>query len=149
MKSAEAAAFTTAVMTQWQDTPLDKAFLYTVSTTAWGVYVTGTNVPTKLFYGMVAFGDLARYPERIRTQANGKDIFALAGRNEDGRNALLISCYKTGARKLTVEADIEFKKAEVLMVDDKHEFEPVKFQADGKKLTVSTEHDSSVILIRF
>ena len=45
--------------------------------------------------------------------------------------------------------DIEFQKPEVLMVDDQHNFAPVKFQCEGKKLTVSTEQDSSVILIRF
>ena len=149
MKSAEAAAFTNAVMIQWQDTPLDKSFLYTVSTTAWGVYVTNTNVPTKLFYGMAAFGDLIRYPERFKTEANGKDIFALAGKDEDGRRALLISCFKTGPRTLTIESDIEWKKPEVLLVDDQHELTPVKFQTSGKTLTVSCELDSSVILIHF
>ena len=69
MRGLESAAFLNTVMIGWQDTPLDKGFYYTVTTTRWGVFENRT--PVKTYYGMKAFGELTAYPERVRTETDG------------------------------------------------------------------------------
>ena len=101
----DSAAFLCSVMALWQDTPLDMGCYYTVTTTAWGIYKQNGDTPTKSYYGMKAFGEIVRYPERIRATSSSRDFTVLAGKDEKGCLAILISAFKTGKSKLTVELD--------------------------------------------
>ncbi|MFQ8827639.1 MAG: hypothetical protein ACLR76_09750 [Alistipes sp.] len=68
MRGLESAAFLNTVLIGWQDTPIDRAFYYTVTTTRWGLYDDRT--PNKTYYGMQAFGELTRYGERVAAAGN-------------------------------------------------------------------------------
>ena len=54
MKELDAGAFLTAVMTVWQDTPLDMANYYTLTCGAFGLF-SMFGVPSKSYYCMKAF----------------------------------------------------------------------------------------------
>ena len=97
MRGLESAAFLNTVMIGWQDTPLDKGFYYTVTTTRWGVFENRT--PVKTYYGMKAFGELTAYPERVRTETDGMPAGSrvLAGTDSLGNLAILAACWTSMA----------------------------------------------------
>lgn len=149
MRGLESAAFLNTVLIGWQDTPIDRAFYYTVTTTRWGLYDDRT--PNKTYYGMQAFGELTRYGERVAAAGNlPEGSRTLAGRNAAGDLAILTACWKSGPLEIAFDIDgIErFGSIEVRMLDPTHDLEKV-FSAGtvSGPLKVRTVSESSVILI--
>ena len=149
MRGLESAAFLNTVLIGWQDTPIDRAFYYTVTTTRWGLYDDRT--PNKTYYGMQAFGELTRYGERVAAAGNlPEGSRTLAGRNAAGDLAILTACWKSGPLEIAFDIDgIErFGSVEVRMLDPTHDLEKV-FSAGtvSGPLKVRTVSESSVILI--
>ena len=146
-KGLEAGAAAVLVMSRWQDTPVDKASYYTVTTSPrYGLFFNG-KIKTKSYYAFLAFGKLTRYPERLRAESSSDYVSALAGRCADGSKALLISCYRTGSETLEISGcgNIE----EILIVDDAHDLEPVEYENIEGKIRLPLVSDSSVVFIRF
>ena len=126
MRGLESAAFLNTVLIGWQDTPIDRAFYYTVTTTRWGLYDDRT--PNKTYYGMQAFGELTRYGERVAAAGNlPEGSRTLAGRNAAGDLAILTACWKSGPLEIAFDIDgIErFGSIEVRMLDPTHDLEKV------------------------
>lgn len=132
MRGLESAAFLNTVLIGWQDTPIDRAFYYTVTTTRWGLYDDRT--PNKTYYGMQAFGELTRYGERVAAAGNlPEGSRTLAGRNAAGDLAILTACWKSGPLEIAFDIDgIErFGSIEVRMLDPTHDLEKGFFRRDG------------------
>ena len=151
MKGLDSAAFICTCMALWQNTPLDMGCYYTATTTAWGLYKTGSDTPTKSYYGMKAFGTIVRYPERLLCSSSCQDVTVLAGQDDKGKKCLLISCFKTSSNELDIHCDFELNPAtcKVKVLDSENnlnELEPV-FCAD--RLKVHFTGNSAVILISF
>ena len=151
MRGLESAAFLNTVMIGWQDTPLDKGFYYTVTTTRWGVFENRT--PVKTYYGMKAFGELTAYPERVRTETDGMPAGSrvLAGTDSLGNMAILAACWKSGPREFTLDIDGigKFARTEVFLLDETHDLSRVfETGRTAGPLKIGTVSDSGVILIR-
>ncbi|MBQ9089391.1 MAG: hypothetical protein IJY46_11505 [Lentisphaeria bacterium] len=128
MKGMDSAAFLTTVMALWQDTPLDYGAYYTCIGNAWGCYKTGGNIKTPSWYGLKAFGDIVRYPVRLKASSSMKEVTVLAGENENGDKAMLLSAFKTRPLDVEVQCDIPVSagNCQVLLLDNDHQLTPVE-----------------------
>lgn len=150
MKGLESAAFLNTVMIGWQDTPLDMGFYYTATATNWGLF-DRCAVPTKSYYGMKAFGEMALFENRIRTESTSQAVSALTSADENGNMQILVSCFKSGGIDLEFEIDglEKFSSVELLLLDDAHDLEPVfKTGKMNGAFHAATASDSSVFLIK-
>ncbi len=150
MKGLDSAAFLTTVMALWQDTPLDYGAYYTCIGNAWGCYKTGTNIKTASWYGLKAFGEIVRYPIRWDAASPLKEITVLAGENESGKKAMLISAFKTRPMDVVIGCDIPVsaEKCRVLLLDNDHQLTQVEdAEFDGNKIKFSFVAHSACALI--
>ncbi|MBE6392182.1 MAG: hypothetical protein E7042_08335 [Lentisphaerae bacterium] len=150
MKGLDSAAFLTTVMALWQDTPLDYGAYYTCINTAWGCYATSTNIKTPSWYGLKAFGEIVRYPARLEASSSMKEVTVLAGEDDSGKKAMLISAFQTRPLELVVQCDVpvQQEKCRVLLLDNDHylsEMEDVEF--DGSRIKFSFFANSACALI--
>ena len=166
MKDANAAAFITGCLIDWQDQPVDMGYLYTVTGTDFGVFQPVTMQPGKSYYGMKAFGELAfHYPRRLQIQidhsgettcpeTSGRKEYAfraLAAGNNAGDCAVLISLYHYGGREIAMEFDhpeeLEYVTAELL--DDTHNLSRIlEVRPPGGLITIPVEAPSAVLWIK-
>ena len=151
MKGMDSAAFLTTVMALWQDTPLDYGAYYTCINTAWGCFKTGVNIKTPSWYGLKAFGEIVRYPIRLEASSSMKEVTVLAGENENGSKALLLSAFKTKSLDVEIQLDIPVsaENCQVLLLDNDHQLsllEEVDF--DGSKLRFPFIAHSACALIK-
>ena len=101
LASANAAAFAVAAMIGWQDSPLDMSCHYTIGGLHdyWGAW-DEMHARTKLFYALRNFAAMRDYPQRVSTASNNDDLQILAGTNADGKRAVLVVNFKTGAERI-------------------------------------------------
>ena len=151
MKGLDSAAFLCTVMALWQDTPLDMGCYYTATTTAWGCYRTGSAVPTKSYYGLKAFGEIVRYPERIKTTSSKKEFTALAARDENGGTALLVSAFLAGKSTLTIECDAKINPdtCKVYLLDDENNLQETLPEFRKNAIRLNLNASSAVVLVKF
>lgn len=151
MKGLDGAAFVTTVMILWQDTPLTYGAYYTCVGGGWGCYRTASNAVTPSWYGLKAYGDIVRYPIRLEAISPVKEISVLAGEDEEGSKAMLISAFKTGSVDYEVKTDIPLSAAncEVRMLDSNHPLcllEDVVFE--GNSVRFRSESNSACVLVK-
>ncbi len=152
-RSADHAAFIAATLSEWvrRDVPLDRAFLYSVSNGLWGLTRDrrGTSL-APAFYGMMAFGELAaEFPERIKAECDAEGVSVLAGRARNGECALLISCWRTGPRRIEVNFARKPAWTRLRVVDGKHSYSTVKYELKAGRLVFNTPGSSAVALVVF
>lgn len=97
MNGIDSAAFTTAVLSGFQDTPVTMAYFYTLidSHGAYRLFHSITNHPEKKYYALLAFNRITKYEDRLAVETEGSDnIWVLAGAKSDGSCAALISCFR-------------------------------------------------------
>ena len=150
MKGLDSAAFLTTVMALWQDTPLDYGAYYTCIGNAWGCYKNGTNIKTPSWYALKAFGEIVRYPIRLDAASSVKEVTVLAGENERGKKAMLISAFQTRPMDVVIECDIAVSAANcrVLLLDNDHQLTQVEdVEFDGNRIKFSFVAHSACALI--
>ena len=151
MKGLDSAAYLNTVMILWQDTPLDYGAYYTCQNSAWGCYVTNSSGLTPSWYGLKAYGEIVRYPERLQANSSVKDVTVLAGKNEHGEKALLISAFKTGSMdyKITIDSVVDPNKCEIRLLDNYHNLSLVEDAIfDGNTIIFSSQSYSACALIK-
>ncbi len=151
MKGLDSAAFLTTVMALWQDTPLDYGAYYTCVGSGWGCYKTGGNAKTPSWYGLKAFGEIVRYPVRLEAASSLKEVTVLAGENENGGKALLLSAFKTKALDVEIQCDIPVsaENCKVLLLDNDHLLSPVEeVTFEDNKIKFSFNAHSACALIK-
>ena len=151
MKGLDSAAFLTTVMMLWQDTPLSYGGYYTCISGAWGCYRTGGTGLTPSWYGLKAFGELVRFPERLEISTSDKAVTAMAGVDADGNIGILISGFKTGSMDYEFKADfpIDSSKCQIRVLDNEHSygiFEDAVFE-DGC-IKFHTESNSACVFVK-
>lgn len=150
MKGLDSAAFICAVMSGWQDAPVDMGAYYCCSATRnWGLYQAGTNVRTKSWFGMYAFGEIVQYSERLEAETSSEESTVLAGTDASGRSAVLVPLFKTGSVNLNIEFAGKVEVESVSVLDDRHDFSEFPFTYSNGKLELQTSSSSAVILVKF
>ena len=147
--SLEAGVYSAALLTAWQDTPLDMSCFYTTTTNFANYYgiFDKYGIPTKCYYGLKAFGEIVRYGDRVKAESDSPNVYVLAGKNESGV-AVLISSFRNGGGKITVELDFEPGGCELLALDEQHDLEPVRIVRSGNRIEVECLADSTVHLLK-
>ena len=141
MKNLDAAAFNTAVLNVWQDTPLDYACYYTATCTAFGLF-SMYGVPSKAYYAMKACGMMADYAERVEVTANDRDLYPLAGRGANGDIALLCAVFHVRGNSVFLRTNCPVAKVTLLNVNEDQDLTPTeaKLLTDGRiELPIATK----------
>ena len=99
-----AAVFATALLTAWQDSPLTMGYYYTIGqlSNAWGAWDSWGN-PHKLFFILKAFARIAHYEKRVSAVSDEFNAQVLAGIGTDGKRAVLVSDFKSGANEIKLK----------------------------------------------
>ena len=151
MKGLDSAAFLTTVMMLWQDTPLTYGAYYTCNGGGWGCYRTGSSAVTPSWYGLKAYGDIVRYPFRLEAVSPVREVTVLAGEDEAGNKAMLISAFKTGNVDYEIKTDIPLRteSCEVRMLDSSHPLCRLdEIVIDGNAIRFRSESNSACALIK-
>ena len=151
MKGLDSAAFLTSTMMLWQDTPLTYGAYYTCQNSSWGCYVINSDVLTPSWFGLKAFGDIVRYPERLHAESGSKNVTVLAGENEKGEKAMLISAFKTGSGgcRITLDTPIDSAKCEIKLLDKYHNLSNTEnAEINGNVITFNFIANSACALIK-
>lgn len=149
--SMRSAAHLVAVLTGWQDTPLTMGCFYTLGYLPWGGTFgvwEHTGKANKNFYGFKAFAEMAHYHNRVRATSNAKDVRLLAGINDAGEGALLISDFKTSSEKILVEFDeMNASTAKILVLDEERDLEPICPVIENNRIILETPKNESIVYL--
>jgi hypothetical protein len=148
------AAYICSVLSGWQDTPLDMGSYYVgTSIIIWGLFDTLTQARNKTYYAMKAFNLIAKYENRINAKVESADssVRVLSGRKATGEIAVLISCFKTGKRRITVNlGDVQLNpdRCKVSVIDAEHDLTPMeKYTISDNTITLDKPAGSAVFLV--
>lgn len=149
MKYLDSAAFTAAVLTVWQDTPLDMSCFYTGLSRGFGIFTLYGEI-TKTYCALKAFGIMTRHPHRLAID-HDPDVYALAGEDDDGEIAVLLSVFRIMGAAVTLHLDFEPAEAELFSVDIASNLDPVELPEEavaGNRITVPVATKPSVHLLK-
>lgn len=149
MKYLDAAAFTAAVLIEWQDTPLDMSCLYTGVTKGFGIFTPYGEI-TKAYCAMKAFATMVSHPHRLAITKDDA-VYALAGENDDGEIAVLLSVYPIMGSNVTIHLDFEPKDVHLYSVDIANDLTETKAQFLGNSSVIpiggkKVEFDKRIIV---
>lgn len=146
------AAYLCAVLSGWQDSPLDMGHYYTSSTTGlFGLFdIFGT--PNKCYFGMKSFTAMTHYSRRFAVEAvEGNRVWTLGGTDAEGNAAILLSCSKGHQKQIKIQvenATLDPAKIKVRCVDVDKNLEPTdQFTVSGNTMTLEKPDGSIIYLI--
>ncbi len=147
----DAAVYIPAVLCGLQDTPVDMATYYAATTFEWGFFDRRIK-PNKCYFGMLAFSRLAEYPERLQVTADKPGfVGVLAGRKPDGSCAVLVSCYKSPAREISISfkgVPLTKDACSVRVLDAERNLEPLETpDVSGSTLKLTVPAGSAAFLV--
>ena len=151
MKGLDSAAYLTTVMALWQDTPLSYGAYYTCNNSNWGCYINGSTRPAPSWYGLKAFGEIVRYPVRLQAESSVKNVTVIAGEDENGEKAMLISAFQTGNYdyRITLDTKVVPEQCEIRLLDNYHNLSLAEEAVvEGNTITLSSDSHSACILIK-
>ena len=152
MTSHEIGVAACSILIGWQDTPLDHAMFYSTGTFGrnWTMF-TENGLPVKLYYPFKAFGQMNKFPRRLVAKSDNKNAYALAGKDGNGRRAVLVSLYKTGKNTLAINIPgADLSKAEILVCDGVKNLEPAgNAKISDGKIEIPVAADSAAVLVKF
>jgi len=106
----------------------------------------------KTYYAMKAFNLMTKYENRISTEKEpGDNIWALSGRKDTGETAVLLSCFKTGNRRIIINfGDYKFNpdQCRVSVIDADRDLTPMEHvKITGNIITLEKPAGSAVFLV--
>lgn len=148
----DGAAYLCAVLSGWQDTPLDMGHYYSSSIMPRFGLFNGFGVPNKCYYGMKAFACLMRYNRRFAVEVvSGERVWALGGRDARGAAAILLACQGGPAGQIRLRIDharLAPAKLQVRCLDAQHDLAPTAaFAVNGDTVKLRKAPGSSVFLL--
>jgi hypothetical protein len=150
MDSVTSAVHTAAVLTAFQDVPLDMGCFYIMGTTPseWACWKR-RHGRTNLFYAFKAFALMLEHESRVSATTSNSNVRVLAGKSEQNKGAILLSNFKGGCDTLEVEVSGSgWGGIEVILLDEVHEFAVIdNWQIVDGKLLLPTPEESAMILI--
>lgn len=145
----DAAAFITAVLTGWQDTPLTMGNYYT-ATGIWGfgLFHVNDGLPYKTYHGMLAFAKMLDHPLRVEAGSTDASIKILAGENASGAKAVLVTAFKSNAGRIVLDLKgVQGKDLKVLKLDRENDLVPIQAEYKGGRVILDKPVGSCVFLV--
>lgn len=151
----EHAVFLTSVLTGWQDTPLTMGNYYTTNAMKFGIFDMVECEPNKCFYAMKAFNLFAGHENRATVTSISAipDVRVIAGNEEKGNAACLVSCFKTPAGSIELRFSNlpgSIKNCTVRMLDGRHNLDPITdYKIEQNSVILQKPVESTVFLVVF
>ena len=134
LSTIQCAVHAAAVITAWQDTPLDMANYYTIGRgglfSAW--YPWGEK--NRIYYAFLALAAINRHAERISASNSAENIFVLAGKNASGKAAILVSDFYAEAGEIVLNTDE--REFQVKVLDETRNLEEIYCKVENGKLHI-------------
>ncbi|MBR7155287.1 MAG: hypothetical protein IKD22_00485 [Lentisphaeria bacterium] len=132
LSTIQCAVHAVAVITAWQDTPLDMANYYTIGRggafSAW--YPWGEK--NRIYYAFLALAAMNRHADRIAAACEEENIFVLAGKNREGKAAILISDFYAETDELVLNTD--GRNFRVKLLDENSNLEEISCTVENNRL---------------
>lgn len=144
----DSACFIANVLTVWQDTPLTMGCYYTASV-LWGLY-NAYEEKFKTYYGLLAFAEMLNYKMRVQVSSPDKKVAVLAGKNAEGRGAILVSAYQSPESTLYLKLrNVKWNDLpEALCLDRELNLQPVPVRIEDGTIVLEKRFDSALFLIQ-
>ena len=136
------------ILSAWQDSPLTMGNYYTAgSSGGWGLY-DRYRQRYKTFYSHLAFAKMLEYPSRVTAESAKEEISILAGRNEKNQGAILVSCFESTEKSLTIELkNAMMENIKVQVLDETRDLAECAYTVKKNKITLKKENASTLFLI--
>ena len=132
LSTIQCAVHAAAVITAWQDTPLDMGNFYTLgrggSFSVW--YPWGEK--NRIYYAFVALAAINRHENRLAVTGTSDKLYALAGKNQKGRAAILISDFYVETDWLILNT--EGRNFRIRLLDENRNLEEISCPVIDNKL---------------
>ena len=136
LSTIQCAVHATAVITAWQDTPLDMANYYTIGRggvfSAW--YPWGEK--NRIYYAFLALAVMNQHAERIAVTGTDGNLYALAGKDAAGKAAILISDFYAETDEIVLNTDGRDFRVKIL--DESRNLEEISCTVENNKLHIPT-----------
>ncbi len=146
LQGIDSAAFNLAVLTGWQDSPLDAACYYGAGIdSTWG-FRDFTYILNKNYFSMRMFGDLNfHFSKRIRAKSACGSVYVLGAVSDDGKTGrLLVSDYRGEEPVLSIRVDgMENADVSAVILDSVHDMTPTPALWRGGVLTLAKNSPGS------
>ena len=117
INSHKGGAYTSAVMSLFQDSPVDMMMYYDArpGTAFNGLFDLYTLKPRHAYYALYSWTKLRRLGTQVKSSVGGlKEFYATAAKSEDGRLALLLTYYTDDRNQVAPKiVDIDFKNFDI------------------------------------
>ena len=134
LSTIQCAVHAVAVITAWQDTPLDMANYYTIGRggafSAW--YPWGEK--NRIYYAFSALAAINRHAERLAAETATENIFVLAGKDAAGKAAILISSFYAETEEIVVNTG--GRNFKVMVLDENRNLEEIACPVENDKLHI-------------
>ena len=134
LSTIQCAVHAAAVITAWQDTPLDMANYYTIGRgglfSAW--YPWGEK--NRIYYAFLALAAINRHAERISATNSTENIFVLAGKDASGKAAILISSFYAETDEIVLNT--EGRNFQLKVLDETQNLEEIPCLVENDKLHI-------------
>lgn len=150
----DSAAYNLAVLSAWQNEPLDTGFYYGAGIDgAWG-WRDENRAFNKNYYSMILFGKImANCTDKAECEKISPSVYPLAALDGDGRRArLLVADYRGVTRTLEIgiEGMADAKNVSAVILDDANDIVPAEIIWHDQTLTlVKNDNKSAVFLVTF
>jgi len=132
------AAFNAAVMSRFQDAPVDMLMYYDARPTIWnGLFDFYTYAPLKSYYVFAAWAKLVRLGRQFKVDVKGKNGLAATGATDGkGRIGILFSRFfeqddLPGELPLTLKVKgFDLRGAKLYLIDQEHDLAEIPYRMD-------------------
>ena len=137
-------------MARWQRARVapDRAFFYKVGSYGINGDVLISARPYDAYYGLLAACRMNDYKKQLPVSVNGS-LAAVAGRNDRGECALLVSAFRSDDKVMDVDLGCVPEYCIVELLDNRNKLTPIRPELDGSRLSIRFSGSSAVAFIRF
>lgn len=154
VKGIDSAAYTVAVVTGFQDTPLTQSYYYGSGFNgSWG-YMDQYRRYEKVYYAMKLNGELVtQYADKVKCEKTWSSVYPFAALSADGRKAMaIVADYRGTQQILPVEiAGLgDVKRVSACVLDNERDMLPVNVEfREGLLTLVKGDRRSAVFAVTF
>lgn len=144
--SAKSAVHAAAVVTLWQDTPLDMGNFYTLGSgmSSWGAWYAWGEC-SKTYFAFLAMAQMMHYDCRKEASSEDPLVFVLAGSSSAGKRAILISDFCSQCSRIDVQTGPG--SFQVYRLDEEHNLTAVSAEEGNGGLTLPVAPGEAVMFL--
>jgi len=143
LSTIQCAVHAAAVITAWEDSPLDMANYYTIgrggSFSAW--YPWGEK--NRIYYAFLALAAMNHHADRLAVMGTSDKLYVLAGKNGHDKAAFLISDFYAETDEITLNTDGRIFRVRVL--DETRNLEELPCSVIDNRLTIPAVPDKPAL----